>query len=92
MSPGAWYHVVGTYAKNVAARIYVNGVLNNSTTNTTVNNDIVYDTTNRFKIGQSNINGSWMNGQIDQTKVYNRALTATEVAQNFEATRGRYGI
>ena len=92
MSPGTWYHVVGTYTKNVAARIYVNGVLYNSTTNTTVNNNIVYDTTNRFNIGQSNINGSWMNGQIDQAKVYNRALTTIEVKQNFEATRGRYGI
>lgn len=92
MSPGTWYHVVGTYSKNVAARIYVNGVLNNSVTNTTVNNDIVYDTTNRFNVGQSNINGSWMNGLIDGTKVYNRALSAEEVQQNFNAVRGRYGI
>jgi hypothetical protein len=92
MSPGVWYHVVGTYTKNVAARIYVNGVLYNSTTNTSVNNDIVYDTTNRFKIGQSNINGSWMNGLIDQAKVYNRALTASEVQQNFNAQRTRFGL
>ncbi len=92
MSPGTWYHVVGTYSKNVAANIYVNGVLYNSTTNTTVNNDIVYDTTNKFNIGQSNINGSWMNGQIADSKIYNRALTALEVKQNFEALRGKYGI
>jgi hypothetical protein len=31
-------------------------------------------------------------GNIGNIKVYNKVLTATEVKQNFEATRGRYGI
>lgn len=34
---------------------------------------------------------SW-NGNIGVTKFYNRALSATEVQQNFNALRGRYGI
>lgn len=38
---------------------------------------------------------TWQNGG-DHTffnfKIYNRALTAQEIKQNFEATRGRYGI
>ena len=33
-----------------------------------------------------------MNGMIGQFTVYNRALSATEVAQNFQALRGRYGL
>jgi hypothetical protein len=32
------------------------------------------------------------NGSIGNAKVYNRALTEAEIKQNFEATRGRYGI
>lgn len=32
------------------------------------------------------------NGRISSVKIYNRALTATEVAQNFQALKGRYGI
>lgn len=32
------------------------------------------------------------NGQIAVVQYYDRALTATEVAQNFQALRGRYGI
>jgi hypothetical protein len=92
LSTNTWYHVVGTYKKNDAAKIYVNGNLINSATGTSVSKDIVYDTTNKFNVGQSNINSSWMNGQISQAKVYNRALTANEVAQNFNALRGRYGI
>jgi hypothetical protein len=31
-------------------------------------------------------------GSIATTQIYNRALTANEVTQNFEALRGRYGI
>jgi hypothetical protein len=31
-------------------------------------------------------------GSISTTQIYNRALTANEVAQNFAALRGRYGI
>ena len=32
------------------------------------------------------------NGDIGSTIIYNRALTAQEIQQNFEALRGRYGI
>jgi hypothetical protein len=31
-------------------------------------------------------------GKIDAVQLYNRALTANEVLQNFNALRGRYGI
>lgn len=33
-----------------------------------------------------------LNGQIGYVTVYNKALTPSEVAQNFNALRGRYGI
>jgi hypothetical protein len=36
-------------------------------------------------------NRNW-NGNISTTQIYNRALSATEVSQNFNALRGRYGI
>jgi len=34
----------------------------------------------------------FMNGAIAQYLIYNRALTAAEVLQNFNATRKPYGI
>lgn len=37
-------------------------------------------------------NASFVNANIYTTMLYNRALTATEIKQNFEATRSRYGI
>jgi len=36
--------------------------------------------------------GRGMNGRIANTQIYNRALTAAEVSQNFNALRGRFGI
>ena len=33
-----------------------------------------------------------LNGNIANVKIYNRALSAAEVQQNFNALRGRYGI
>ena len=37
-------------------------------------------------------NFRFYNGNIAQASIYNRALSATEVSQNFNALRGRYGI
>jgi hypothetical protein len=36
--------------------------------------------------------GREFNGNISSVKVYNRALTAAEIQQNYNATRSRYGI
>ena len=34
----------------------------------------------------------WFLGQIDDAQIYNRALSPSEIAQNYNATRGRFGI
>ena len=36
--------------------------------------------------------GQCFNGRISQASIYNRALSAAEVTQNFNATRGRFNI
>ena len=70
------------------ARWYLNGVLRHTriashTSNTFTNLYIGSDagTTNRY-----------YNGRIAMVQMYNRALTSTEILQNFNATRGRYGV
>jgi hypothetical protein len=40
--------------------------------------------------GNVHINGEYFNGNISQVSIYNRALTAQEVLQNYNATKGRY--
>ena len=42
--------------------------------------------------GQASTGDAYMNGRVSATKFYNRALTAAEIQQNFNALRGRFGI
>jgi len=68
---------------------YINGV-NVFTRSITINSN----TTNTGKIwvGRYGGGGYQWNGNIYTFKVYNRALTAAEVQQNFNATRSRFGV
>jgi hypothetical protein len=91
MNTTNWYQVVGTYTSG-SRRLYINGVLvnSNATTGTLSTN------TNGCSIGVyggfNGARGYYYNGSIGNVKVYNRALSASEVLQNFNALRGRYGI
>lgn len=76
-----------TFVANGVAAIYENGVFKNSVDYTGIG---TYTNTNTLKIG--NGTDSYFNGNIYSTKLYNRALSAAEISQNFNALRGRYGI
>jgi hypothetical protein len=49
-------------------------------------------TNTNIDIGKTGALSNYFNGRIAQTHIYNRALTLQEIKQNFNATRGRYGI
>ena len=60
---------------------------------TSFNADIGYwDVSNVKSIGSMFRLAFKFNGNISNVSIYNRALTAAEVLQNYNATRGRYGI
>ena len=91
MNTSNWYQVVGTYTSGTR-RLYINGVLVNFDTQT----GTIETNSGGMSIGvYGGFNGSrgyYYNGNLSSCKVYNRALTAEEIQQNFNATRGRYGI
>jgi hypothetical protein len=83
-----WYHAVFTRNAAGSGTIYLNGILDGSGTLSTVAVE-----TRAFQIGGSTVLGSrWLNGQIPIARLYNRALNTSEVLQNFNATRARFGI
>lgn len=46
-----------------------------------------------FRIGSSErTNGEFWNGNISNAMWYNRALTSAEILQNYNATKGRFGL
>ena len=46
----------------------------------------------RFLLGNRTTDYYFSAGNIAQVSIYNRALTAAEISQNFNALRGRFGI
>jgi len=83
-----WTHI--TFTANVnRTDLYFNGNLIGS--NTAVSGSFG-STSGNFRIGTS-LSGAYPTlGNISSVKVYNRALTASEIQQNFNALRGRFGI
>ena len=90
-SNDTWYYLSFTTdynGTNTTARIYINGVLNNSATFTgaqTTSNEY-------FGIGDGRGSSSWypFNGKVSNVKVYNRTLSATEIFQNYETQKSKF--
>jgi len=84
-----WYHVAGVKIGGSSSFIYVNGVQDG--TNASPAGIIPSTTTMRIGYGPGR-NPAPFDGSIAVVQIYNRALSAAEVLQNFNAHRGRYGI
>jgi hypothetical protein len=96
----SWYHVTATYDLS-SCKIYVNGVLQNSTSYSTAN--VILTGSNGALAGIGSLFSTYgnvaspsrygtFNGNIAKIAYYRKALSTAEILQNFNATRGRYGI
>jgi hypothetical protein len=85
-----WVNYVGTYDFS-NLRLYRNGVeiASAAETTTPVSTNDIASIGNRVVTNRSDRAYA---GLLSSAKIYNRALTASEVQQNFKALRGRYGI
>ena len=90
ISTGVWYMVSMTYVGTTLTG-YVNGVLANSASFTKGNPGTTY-----LPLGAgcgTNLgSGAYYSGYIGTFKIYNQALSAAQILQNFNAYRGRYGV
>jgi len=86
----SWYHVVGSFTRNDFSRVYINGVLASSTSSTPLNNLSITPNVSNAKIGR--INSFYSGCRIPVARIYNRPLNATEVLQNYNAQKGRFGL
>lgn len=78
-----WNNVTVSF-ENSIAKTYVNGVL--SVTSNNLTDDVSF---NSISLGDATAN---YQGNISMVSMYNRTLSSTEVLQNFNASRGRYGL
>jgi hypothetical protein len=90
-----WTNIVVIYTTNTTtlasntASIYVNGSLRNGTG--TLGTIVYATTTDTVQIGRRP-SGIYFNGNISNVQIYNRGITATEVLQNYNATKSRFGL
>jgi hypothetical protein len=68
---------------------YINGVLRKTSLTSSA---IIGDSMSYITSAQSTYFGRWFNGTIYNVKFYNRALTTSEILQNYNALKGRYGL
>jgi hypothetical protein len=83
--PSTWGYTFWTW-NGITLASYTNGIADGTATGFSFNISNLYTT-----IGNA-VNAQYFNGRIAQTLVYNRTLTATEVSQNYEATKTRFGL
>jgi len=85
---GNWIYVAATVDSSGNSLLYINGTVQQTVTGYSYNNA----TPGLLCIGKFGIAAEYYLGSISSVNIYNRALSATEVIQNFNALRGRYGL
>ncbi len=87
----SWYNIVisreGTGTNQTY--LYINGNLDS------IHTDSINYTDARLVIGAaafSPLGAASLDGRISTVRTYNKALTASEITQNFDALKGRYGL
>jgi hypothetical protein len=84
-----WNHFVGTYdgTKN---SLYINGSL--VVTGSAISGNIPLAGSTLQLMNSTAANVVDCKGTLAVTRMYNRALSASEIAQNYNATKARYGL
>ena len=81
LSGGQWYHLAATY-DGETLRAYRDGVLISSNPAPSGPAD---NSTSSMKLGRHAVGASFFAGLVDETRVYNRALGASEIGQLFSS-------
>ena len=85
-----WHNIVFT-AQPSFYKLYLDGRDLSLTVGLGNNNGSITNAGSSFFIG-TNSTSEYVNGNISHVQIYNRALSAQEISQNFNAARDRYGI
>ncbi|MQP25286.1 T9SS type A sorting domain-containing protein [Flavobacterium sp. LMO8] len=76
LTPNTWYHATFVFENNNSLRLYLNGNLEASVA---IGNRTLRNSDNRLRIGVGNIASEYFNGDIDEVRVWNIALSQTDI-------------
>jgi hypothetical protein len=85
---GEWCNLSITLNSSNSVIFYKNGNLKATATSAY---SIISGTTS-LRIAADTDNSRYFNGTISQVQIYNRALSATEILQNYNATKSRFNL
>ena len=88
LTDGNWHYIGFTFAGTTKTSYIDGAAVGTLTTAGDLNATFPNRTIGRFGLSTQ----YFLNGEVSQVAVYNRALLATEIKQNYEALRGRYSI
>ena len=86
-----WHHIAAVITNKVVTALYVDGIsysisIGAGSPITTINNSV------NVRIARDEANEYIFQGNISNVQLYNRALTAQEILQNYNAMKRRYGL
>jgi len=84
-----WYNTVLTYTSTGIASTYINGVLRNTQT---IANFVQWNKTNNATPAVSTFSVGKDPGSFGALQYYDRALSAQEILQNYNAIKTRFGL
>ena len=88
---GQWYNIVYTgqnlTANSLTIKLYVNGSLQYTGTDTSINT-----TNSTLKLGTNNAGTLFFNGRISSASVYKKALSDSEIMKNYNSMKSKYGL
>jgi hypothetical protein len=93
VTTNTWYQIVGVWANvdSNSIALYINGASQGSNSHifTTIKN-----TTSPLYIGSFNGGqfSQWLDGEVGVVRLYSSALTSSEVLQNYNADKAKYGL
>lgn len=82
-----WYNAALTFSTTNGMTLYINGVQDSTFTGTKAAHG-GNGSTNIATFGGGNL----LNGRISQALCYNRELTASEILQNYNSTKSKFGL
>ena len=92
LTRNVWVNLTGTY-NGSTIRLYKNGSLVSTGSSSRTINFTSASINGNLRIASSN-DGAYTTfaGNVSMVQIYNRALTAAEILQNYNATKGRFGL
>jgi hypothetical protein len=91
LSAGVWYNIVFNYESS-QYNIYINNTLKSTTIGSSTGNVPLITDPDFIYLNSYEGTSGYLDSSLSMCMIYNRTLSASEILQNYNITRKRYGL